>query len=203
MEPIRSRLPGHRRTPQPRPAGLPRRHRQRGRRLRQHRADRARRLGQPCVHEPSSARRHTCPRTGESSRSPAATVPSARWRAAPACSSTSSSAATTPLYALSQGQWDESPKAPGVPRHRPARASRQERPDSPRRDGAGNELVLDRPTSIEFVGTPPTSSSSPATSSRSTWNATSCRDLHRTSSPTRGDRGLRSRRHHGDRELRA
>jgi hypothetical protein len=57
------------------------------------------------------------------------------------------------LYALSQGEWDRvgegSPAFPDT--------GRLVRVDdsgtvTPLRDGAGNELVLDRPTSIEFVG---------------------------------------------------
>ena len=57
------------------------------------------------------------------------------------------------LYALSQGQWDGvgegSPALPNT-----GRLVRVDRSGTltPLRDGAGNELVLDRPTSIEFVG---------------------------------------------------
>jgi len=57
------------------------------------------------------------------------------------------------LYALSQGDWD------GVAEGSPAfpDTGRLVRVDgngtlTPLRDGAGNELVLDRPTSVEFVG---------------------------------------------------
>ena len=73
------------------------------------------------------------------------------------------------LYALSQGDWD------GVAEGSPAlpNTGRLVRVDgngtlTPLRDGAGNELVLDRPTSIEFVGNTAYVVSLAATSSRST-----------------------------------
>jgi hypothetical protein len=57
------------------------------------------------------------------------------------------------LYALSQGQWDEvaegSPASPDTGRLVAADSDGQLVPVV---DAAGNELVLDRPTSLELVG---------------------------------------------------
>jgi hypothetical protein len=57
------------------------------------------------------------------------------------------------LYALSQGQWDEDAEgSPALPdTGRLVTADRHGRL-VPVVDGAGNELVLDRPTSLELIG---------------------------------------------------
>ncbi len=57
------------------------------------------------------------------------------------------------LYALSQGQWDGLGEGtPALPEHRPAGPRDTRRRPGPVTDADGNELVLDRPTSMEFVG---------------------------------------------------
>ena len=74
-------------------------------------------------------------------------------RRAPACSSTWSADRGTELYALSQGVWDGvmegSPALPDTGRLTRVTSGGGLEPVT---DSAGHELVLDRPTSVEFVG---------------------------------------------------
>lgn len=57
------------------------------------------------------------------------------------------------LYALSQGQWDGVEEgSPALPDTGRLVKVRHDGTFVPLEDGAGNEIVLDRPTSLEFVG---------------------------------------------------